>query len=130
VVKEGRFRGWMQTATFLLGVFLIGYNLFVYLPGRLHEMTGLYGINRGMLAPFESVQARELTPALVIVHFQKDWTEYGGLLELQNADQTSPFIFALSRGAGADAALAHDYPDRHIIYYYTDQPDRFSTTPR
>ncbi len=130
VAQEGRFRKWMQTATLLLGVFLIGYNLIIYLPRRLNEMTGLYGINRAMLAPFETMQAKELAPALVIVHFQKSWTEYGGLLDLQNANLTSPFIFALSRDSGADAALVRDYPDRHIIYYYTDQPDQFFKSPR
>jgi len=130
VAKEGRLRKWTQAATLLLGIFLIGYNLIIYLPKRLNDMTGLYGINRAGLAPFETTQAKELTPALVIVHFQKDWTEYGGLLELQNANLTSPFIFALSRGSEADAALAHDYPDRYIIYYYTDQPQAFRASPR
>ncbi len=130
VAKEGRLRKWMRIATLLLGVFLIGYNLIVYLPKRLNGMTGLYGINRAMLAPFETAQAKELTPALVIVHFQKDWTEYGGLLELQNANLSSPFILALSRGSSIDAALTHDYPDRHIIYYYTDEPDQFFEFPK
>ena len=127
-VREGRLRKWMQSATLLLGVFLIGYNLIAYLPKRLNEMTDLYGINRAMLAPFETAQAKELTPALVIVHFQKSWTEYGGLLELQNANLTSPFIFALSRGN--DDVLARDYPGRNIIYYYTDKPDQFFKSPR
>jgi len=130
VAKEGRLRKWMQVATLLLGVFLIGYNLIVYLPKRLNEMTGLYGISRAKFAPFETAQAKELTPALVIVHFQKDWTEYGGLLELQNANLTSPFIFALSRGSSVDAVLVHDYPDRRVIYYYTDEPDQFFKSPR
>ena len=128
VVKEGRLHKWMQVATLLLGVFLIGYNLIVYLPKRLNEMTNLYGINRAMLAPFETEQAKELTPALVIVHFKKSWTEYGGLLELQNANLTSPFIFVLSRGN--DDALAQDYPGRNIVYYYTDEPNQFYKSPR
>ena len=128
VVKEGRLHKWMQVATLLLGVFLIGYNLIVYLPKRLNEMTNLYGINRAMLAPFETEQAKELTPALVIVHFKKSWTEYGGLLELQNANLTSPFIFVLSRGN--DDALAQDYPGRNIVYYYTDELNQFYKSPR
>lgn len=129
-VSEGRARRWIQAATILLGIFLIGYNLIVYLPKRLNEMTNLYGINRAMLAPFETAKARELTPALVIVHFRKTWTEYGGLLELQNADLSSPFVFALSLGPGADEALARDYPNRRVIHYYTDQPDQFFKSPR
>ncbi|MBI3739761.1 MAG: hypothetical protein HY258_11995 [Chloroflexi bacterium] len=127
VVKQGRARKVMQTATALLCVFLVGYNLFVYLPKRLTQMTGLYGITRSMLTPFETQQAKELTPALVIVHIHKVWTEYGGLLELENAELTTPFVFALSRGTVSDAALLKDY---RVIYYYTDEPERFYESPR
>lgn len=130
VVKWGRARKVMQMATILLCVFLMGYNLFVYLPKRLAQMTGLYGITRSMLAPFETQHAKGLTPALVIVHFKKQWTEYGGLLELENAELSTPFIFALSRGTIADSSLARDYPDRRVIYYYTDEPDKFYESAR
>ncbi len=130
VVREKHLRRWMQIAAALLCAFLIGYNLTVYLPNRLKGMTNLYGISRAMLAPFETPQARMLTPALVIVHFQKEWTEYGGLLELQNAELTSPFIFALSRGEEADSLLPRDYPDRKIIYYYTGEPNVLYEYPK
>ncbi len=130
VVKRGRFRRWLQIATALLGLFLIGFNLTVYLPERLNSMVGLYGIRSAMLEPFELPQARALAPALVVVHFKKEWTEYGGLLALQNAQLTSPFIFALSRGSIDDAALPGDYPDRRVIYYYTDEPNVFYGKPR
>ncbi len=125
-----RARRWMKIAVTLLCVFLVGYNLTVYLPNRLKSMTNLYGISRAMLAPFETAQAKMLTPALVVVHFQKEWTEYGGLLELQNAELTSPFIFALSRGQAADALLPDDYPNRKIIYYYTDELNVLYEYPR
>ncbi len=128
--QQIRLRRWMQIAVALLCVFLVGYNLTVYLPNRLKSMTDLYGISRAMLAPFETAQAKMLTPALVVVHFQKEWTEYGGLLELQNAELTSPFIFALSRGDAADSSLPKDYPNRKIIYYYTDEPGTFYEYPR
>ncbi len=130
IFKQGRARRAIQIATAVLCAFLVGYNLFVYLPKRLTKMTGLYGITRSMLAPFKTQQAETLTPALVIVHFQKQWTEYGGLLELENAELTTPFIFALSRGSVADSSLADDYPDRRVIYYYTDEPDRFYESGR
>lgn len=130
IFKQGRARRVMQFATALLSVFLVGYNLFVYLPKRLTQMTGLYGITRSMLAPFETPQAKELAPALVIVHFKKQWTEYGGLLELQNAELTTPLIFALSRGSGPDALLARDYPQRRVIHYYTSEPDNFYVSPK
>ncbi len=130
VFQQGRARRGMQMASALLGLFLIGYNLTAYLPKRLNDMVGLYGIRRAMLQPFETPQAQSFTPALVVVHFYHQWTEYGGLLYLQNANLTSPFIFALSRGAQADAALPRDYPDRNIINYYTNQPDVFFEIPR
>lgn len=130
VVRAGRARRWMQVSTLLLGIFLVGFNLTVYLPKRLNGMVGLYGINRTMLQPFETPTAQALTPALVVVHFQNEWTEYGGLLALQNADLTSPFIFALSRSAQADAALPGDYPDRRIIYYYPSEPNVFYENPK
>ncbi|HUI89204.1 MAG TPA: glycosyltransferase family 39 protein [Anaerolineales bacterium] len=130
VFRSGRWRRWMQIATFSLGAILIGYNLTVYLPQRLEGMMDLYGISRSMLAPFETSEARSLTPALVIVHYQKEWTEYGGLLELENAELTSPFIFALSQGDILDRTLANDFPGRRVIYYYTDQPDVLYASPR
>jgi hypothetical protein len=130
VMMEGQPRKWMKIAVSSFVVFLIGYNLSVYLPKRLKTMTGLYGITRSMLAPFETEQAKVLTPALVIVHFDKEWTEYGGLLELQDAELTSPFIFALSQGLGPDELLARDYPGRRVLYYYPDQPSEFLDSPR
>jgi hypothetical protein len=130
VFREGRAHKGMQVAAGLLGLLLVTYNLLIYLPARLHEMTGLYGIRRSMLAPFDTAQAKELTPALVIVHFQHEWTEYGGLLELENADLTSPFIFALARGSAFDAALARDFPDRRVVHYYSATPGEFFSYPR
>jgi hypothetical protein len=130
VFKQGLARRWMQGATIFVGVLLLLYNLLIYLPTRLHEMTGLYGISRAMLAPFETQQAKQLAPVLVIVHYNKVWTEYGGLLELENADLTSPFIFALSRSPSADSLLVHDYPTRHVVHFYTDQPNRFYQSPK
>lgn len=130
IVKSGPLRKWLQTAALLFGIFLVGCNLVVYLPKRLNDMTGLYGISRSMLAPFESVQARALAPALVVVHFQKEWTEYGGLLELENAGLTSPFIFALSRDPNTDLALKKDFPDRRILFYYPNEPDVFYDSPK
>lgn len=104
---------------------LLGFNLFTYLPGRLWKMHGMYGIDRAMLEPFDTAEAQELTPALIIVHTRKNWTEYGGLLELQNAQLTTPFIFALySRTADVDAYRAA-FPERGIYHYFPDEPYSF-----
>jgi hypothetical protein len=78
-----------------------------------------------------TTQARSQTPALVLVHTQKIWTEYAGLLELEDPWLSSPFIFVWSNnGSISDTDLAALYPHRKIIYYYADQPDKFYSAPR
>jgi hypothetical protein len=114
----------------MLVVGLAGYNLSTYLPARLMGMVAFHNISRSQLQPFQTQQARDLAPALFIVHFQKEWTEYGGLLTLENADLTSPFIFALSKGRIADNALRAAFPNRRVFDYYTDEPFTFYTSPR
>jgi hypothetical protein len=111
-------------------VVLVGYNLFTYLPDRLWEMHGLYNINRSMLEPFYTVEAQKIQPALIIVHTQKEWTEYGGLLELQNAQLTTPFIFALHRNDAVFSDFYEVFPERKIYHYYLDKPFTFYTLPR
>lgn len=130
VMQSAPARRWMQTATVLLVIVLVGFDLGHYLPRRLEELHGLYGISRSMFEPFETEQARALAPALIIVHFENEWTEYGGLLELENAGLSSPFIFAISRGAAKDRALAALYPDRRVFHYYPDEPGEFYLLPR
>jgi hypothetical protein len=102
-----------------------------YLPARFDQIYGLYGVHRAQLSPFLTSQARARTPALVIVHTQKTWTKYAGLLELEDPWLTSPFIFAWSNnGLISDAALASQYPDWQIIYYYPDEPYKFYSASR
>jgi hypothetical protein len=109
---------------------LIGFNLIAYLPARLNGLFGLYGFERSRMDPFLSAEAQALTPALVIVYPAKDWSDYGTLLELENVELTSPFIFALYRDDAENHLLAKAYPDRRIIYYYPGDPLRFYFTPR
>jgi hypothetical protein len=126
--------GWHKLRILLVGAimaFLICYNLLTYLPARFGQIYGLYDVHYSQLSPFLGTQARSLTPALVIVHTQKIWTEYAGLLELEDPWLTSPFIFAWSNnGSISDSGLAALYPDRKIIYYYSDEPDKFYSAPR
>lgn len=128
------FQGWRTLRVFLVGAsvtVLLGYNLSTYLPARLGELYGLYDVHQRQLSPFLIPQARAMTPALVIVHTQKTWTEYAGLLELEDPWLTSPFIFAWSgNGPASDAALARLYPTRHILYYYPDQSDKLYSSPQ
>ncbi|MGD0749811.1 MAG: STT3 domain-containing protein [Anaerolineales bacterium] len=127
-------QGWYKLRIFLVGAILAGlvsYNLAAFLPARFGQIYGLYDVHHAQLSPFLTAQARAKTPALVIVHTQKIWTEYAGLLELEDPWLTSPFIFAWSNnGSISDAGLAALYPNRQIIYYYPDEPDKFYSAPR
>ena len=90
----------------------------------------MYNINRAMLEPFYTVAADEIKPALILVHQQKEWTEYGGLLELQNAQLDTPFIFALYRWDSEMSDYYQVFPERQIYHYYTDEPFQFYQIPR
>jgi hypothetical protein len=109
----------------LLTFVLVGYNLAVYQPKRLGEMRGLYGVSRGQFAPFETVAARSAAPALFVVHTKNSWTDYGGLLELQDPWLTSPYIFAYHRSSVSDADLQAAFPERRIIHYYPGRAEPF-----
>ncbi len=103
--------------------------LLFYTPARIQMLYNLYGVNRAALAPFQTPQAQQMTPALIIVHAAENWIEYGRLLDLENPTLTSPFIFVLSRSASADAAVAAAFPDR-AAYDYTPAQDPWKFTPR
>ena len=107
---------------------LVGGSLIFYTPGRLGELHQLYGIGRQNQAPFLTSQAQALKPALFIVHSEK-WMSYGALLELENPDLDSPFIFAWDMTPEVDAEVAASYPDRSVFHYYPDQPYIFYTAP-
>ncbi len=127
-----KFTGWRRIrplAVTALVVVLLSMNLLVYTPMRLATMHGLYGVTRARLQPFSLREALEMTPALVVVH-PNHWTEYGTLLELQNPWLDTPFIFIISRDARTDAAVAAQFPERQVIYYYPSEPDTFYTEPR
>lgn len=109
---------------------LILANLRFYLPQRLGSLQGLYGAYRSQLTPFLSPQAREFTPALVIVHWRDSWREYGTLSLLSSPYMDSPFLFTISRGKETDETLASQFPQRKIWHYYSDTPYRLYTAPR
>lgn len=107
---------------------LMAANVLYYLPARLGSMVGLYSFSRSDLQPF--LRSGELTPALVFVHTEKtSWMEYGALLELESPRLDSPWLFVWAKDADRDASLAAQYPDRRILHYYPELPDRFYTQP-
>jgi hypothetical protein len=113
--------------TLLLGV-LVGINLTLYLPVRLGGMIGLYNIERADQEPFLTPAAQSLTPALVIVHTPR-WMEYGALLDLEDPELTTPFIFAWSASPSVDATLANDFPGRTVYHYYPGRPFQLYKEP-
>jgi hypothetical protein len=109
---------------------LIGINVVYYLPMRIGGMHGLYGVERVHMLPFETPSAQELAPAVIIVHPDKKWVEYGTLLELSNPMLDTNFIFIHSRGIENDEKVASSFPDRAVYHYYPGQPYLFYTRPR
>jgi len=121
--QPARWRGFRRRAMAALLAGLIATDLVFYLPARLGVMRHLYGISRSAMAPFESA---DLGRALVIVHVEQHWMEYGTLLM-----RASPFsdnddtLLVINRGAGQDERLARAFPDRWIYHYYTRDPSTF-----
>jgi hypothetical protein len=126
-----RYMGWRKLRPLLvvliLGVF-IGINLTLYLPIRLGVMFGLYDIERADQTPFQTEHAQAFTPALVVVHTGR-WMEYGALLDLEDPELTTPFIFAWSISPYTDSLLAKDFPDRTVYHYYPEQPFQLHKEP-
>ena len=114
--------------TLILGV-LVGINLLSYVPLRLGGMVALYDIELADQEPFLTPATRALAPALIIIHIPR-WMEYGALLDLEDPELTSPFIFAWSINPSTDAALANDVPDRTVYHYYPGQPFQLYKEPQ
>jgi hypothetical protein len=117
-------RGWAKARPlgfFAAVLLLVAGNLIFYTPLRLNSMKHLYGISRQALEPFETPDARDLAPALFIVH-GKRWTDYANLLPLESPLLNTPFLFVLSRGPAADARLEAAFPDRNIYQYDPQDP--------
>lgn len=123
--------GWWRSRPLFITIgilVLVGVNLVTYAPERVGGMYALYDIERADQTPFLTPSAQSLTPALVIVHVAR-WMEYGALLDLENPDLTSPFIFAWSVNPITDAALAGDFPSRMVYHYYPGKPFQLYREP-
>ncbi len=119
-----RYYGWRKlqplAVTLILG-FFVAINITTYLPIRLHGLYGLYGIELADQTPFTTPAVQSLAPAVVVVHTPR-WMEYGALLDLENPELTSPFIFAWSSIPGLDTPNANDFPNRTVYDYYPAKP--------
>jgi 4-amino-4-deoxy-L-arabinose transferase-like glycosyltransferase len=125
------YTGWRKlrplVVVLILGV-VVGINLALYLPIKLDGMFGLYNIDRADQLPFQTPAAQSLTPALVIVHVDR-WMEYGALLDLEDPNLTTPFIFAWNNNPFTDTLLAKDFPDRRVYHYYPGKPFQLYRVP-
>lgn len=101
---------------------LISVNLLYYLPARVSAMRGASYISAICQEPFRNDRARQSAPALVFVHLQDHWAEYGCLIDLTSPFMDSPFIIAISRGEQIDSTLVQAFPERTILQYYPFPP--------
>lgn len=109
---------------------LVFLNLQFYLPPRLDLMRGFYGVSRAHVAPFLTPEAQALTPAIVIVHTEKQWIEYGTLIEMETPFLDTPFIFIKNRADERNQLVLDAFPERTVIHYYPSEPYRFYVVRR
>jgi hypothetical protein len=55
--------------------------------------------------------------------------KYGALLDLEDPELTTPFIFAWNISPSADGMVANEFPDRSVYHYYPEQPFKLYQTP-
>jgi 4-amino-4-deoxy-L-arabinose transferase-like glycosyltransferase len=128
LMKAGGWRKARALGMTALVAGLVGMNLIFYTPFRLASLHNLYGIGTQNQAPFLTASAQALTPALIIVHADR-WMNYGALLDLEDPELDSPFIFAWNMDAETDQKVAKRYPNRAVYHYYPEQPYTFYTNP-
>jgi hypothetical protein len=110
-------------STITLVALLVAVSAFFYDPARIGGLIGLYGVSRSQISHFLSSQAATAIPALVIVHPQSSWHEYGALLDLETPFLTTPYIFIIDNGPEQNQQAIAAFPGRRIIDYYPNQPD-------
>lgn len=120
-LRAGTPRWGRSLAVSLALLVLLMLNVRFYLPARLQQMSGLYGITQAARD-----RLRESVPAdaLVIVHPRYAWTEYGALLTLTPPFADGDLLLAYTRGAEQDARLVHAHADRPAFAYYPGEPGR------
>ncbi|HLC04668.1 MAG TPA: hypothetical protein VJK02_16660 [Anaerolineales bacterium] len=122
-IRTGFQPGLRRRAMAALLAGLVAVDLFFYLPARLGGMRQLYSISRAAMAPIETA---DLGRALIVVHPEHRWTEYGALLTLSPPfSSTDMTLLAIFLGGDQDAQLARDFPDRILYHYYTSDPSMF-----
>jgi 4-amino-4-deoxy-L-arabinose transferase-like glycosyltransferase len=94
---------------------LILINGVFYLPKRLADWHGLYGITR---EPVEAVEAaRQGRQALIFVHGVR-WVDYAALMALNSPWLDGPVVVAHDLNPELTASLTALYPDREVWFYH------------
>lgn len=105
-------------------------SVFFFSPIRIGQLKGLYGISHNQQIPFLAYPERSTNPALIIVHVERHWSEYGGLLDLSNPFLDSTLIFSWSATPIVDEALSAAFANRTVYHYYPrTHPAEFFTHP-
>lgn len=133
LVLKTRFKMGFPTIRFTVITFivvsLVTANIMFYIPQRLRMMVGLYGINRSQQEPFFTQDAKDLAPALIIVHPDIRWHQYGSLVDLTDPYMDTPLLFAYSRKNPSEEQCLRDaFPDRTVWHYTPRTPYTFYKT--
>jgi 4-amino-4-deoxy-L-arabinose transferase-like glycosyltransferase len=115
-------QAWVRPALVGALVLMEVVNLALFVPSRMEEAHGFYGITRSQLDP---IQQAGLHDALVIVYAER-WLEYGAMLSEMSPTLDDDIVYARGSGPEVDAAVIAAYPDR-AVYYLMD--GQLSATP-
>lgn len=109
---------------------LVSASLLYYLPQRLQAFRGLYRVKAEYVQPFLRPEVQSLEPALIIVHKQHTWYEYGTLLDLETPFLDTPLVFVYDPTPEEEKAVIARFPGRAVYHYYHDDPWRLYAARR
>jgi 4-amino-4-deoxy-L-arabinose transferase-like glycosyltransferase len=108
---------------FLLLAALIAVNGLVYLPVRIRDWHGLYGITR---APITRLESLSQSDRILIFVDSAHWREYAPFFYFNTPWLDGPIVAAHAGSAERNAQVIALYPDREVWYY---KPDIFWRSP-
>jgi hypothetical protein len=113
---------------YLLLAALIAVNAAFYLPGRLAELHGLYGITR---APLDTLKQAALSDRVLVLVRGQRWIEYAVFFSLNSPWVDDPVIAAHDLNPALAASVIAVYPDREVWYWndgkLTKEPTSYET---
>lgn len=108
---------------------LIAVNVCTYLPGRLADWHGLYGIQR---APLEQLEALRRSDRVLVMVRGRRWIEYAAFFALNSPWLDDPVVAAHDLRPDLTAYVLSLYPDREVWYYaygaFTPRPFPYEET--